>query len=105
MKTIYVFSGRFVCSSTYGLTTKNFENKAIEICRSYCDAHNISSKHFEGVALEDLELVSQHFYIGINCYEIDKKRSSKLLFRSLKQDNIMYLNLWKNHYSWIKAWM
>ena len=57
---------------------------------------------FEGVKLDELENISKLFNVGINVYELDSDRNSRLLVRTISRENIMNLNLYNNHFSYIK---
>ena len=63
---------------------------------------DIGVKEFDGISLADLEDASACFDIGINVYMQSENRSTRLIFRSLKQENILYLNLHDEHFSFIK---
>ena len=45
--------------------------------------------------------LSEIFEIGINIYEQKEDGMTSLIYRSLKQDKIMYLNLHENHFSYV----
>ena len=57
---------------------------------------------FGGVKLDELENISKLFNVGINVYELDSDRNSRLLVRTISRENIMNLNLYNNHFSYIK---
>ena len=85
-----------------GAKVTALEIPAKRLFEQYCDKVGIDCLDFAGVSLADLEQVSTIFKVGINVYEQTEERSSKQAFHSVKQDNIMYLNLYKDHFSYIK---
>lgn len=85
-----------------GATLQAVETPTKQYFQLYCVHIGINSRDFTGVTISDLEQVSQLFGIGINVYEQCEQGLSKLLFRTVKQENIMYLNLYHNHFSFIK---
>ena len=86
-----------------GASLRAVEKPTKELLTRYCNHIGIDKKNFSGITLSDLEVASTLFDTGINVYEQCEKRLSKLLFRSLKQETIMYLNLYDDHFSYIKS--
>ena len=72
------------------------------LLKEFCDRVDIGVKDFCGITLDQLEDASKIFNVGINVYVQDKDRSTDLVFRSVKQDDLMYLNLYVDHFSYIK---
>ena len=85
-----------------GATLQAIERPTKNYFEQYCVHIGINSREFNGVTIADLEQVSKLFGIGINVYELCEQGLSKLLFRTVKRENIMYLNLHRNHFSFIK---
>ena len=85
-----------------GAKIRAIETPARRLFEQYCDNTGIDCRNFAGVTLADLEQASAIFGIGINVYEQCAERLSKLVFRSVKQENIMYVNLYDDHFSYIK---
>ena len=84
-----------------GFDPLNLEREAKRLCKEYCALALVNYDEFVGVTLDNLELISHTFGIAINVYAQRENRETELVFRSLKQDNIMYLNLFDNHFSYI----
>ena len=85
-----------------GASITNIETPSKELMRLYCNNFGINAQDFQGITFADLELASCHFQIGINIYELNENRESKLIFRSIKRENVMNLNLYNDHFSFIK---
>ena len=78
------------------------ENRTKELFQMFCERSAITPSEFEGVTLGQLKSLSQLFDVGVHVYKRDKDGKCELVYRSLKQDNIMNLNLFGNHFSFIK---
>ena len=85
-----------------GAKISALEVPAKRLLREYCDRVAIGVKDFCGISLDQLEDASKIFNVGINVYAQDKDRITDLIFRSIKQDDIMYLNLYVDHFSYVK---
>ena len=78
------------------------EVSAKQLLREFCAEASVDVKDFCGITLDELEDASKFFNVGINVYMQDKDRVTELVFRSIKQDDIMYLNLYVDHFSYVK---
>ena len=77
------------------------ENEAKQLFRTYCNAAAVDPSEFHGISLDELEILSRVFNIGINVYYQKCDRNTELVFRTIQQDTILYLNLYDNHFSFI----
>ena len=79
---------------------------AKQLLKQFCDRTAIAVNDFNGISLDELEDISNIFDIGINLYEQKQdhkgERVTNLIYRSVKQDNVLYLNLFDDHFSYIK---
>ena len=57
---------------------------------------------FSGISLNELQDASQIFDVGICVFTQSESGITESLYRTLKNDNVMYLNLYNNHFSYIK---
>ena len=78
------------------------EVPAKRLLREFCAEASMDVKDFCGISLDQLEDASKLFNVGINVYMQDKDRTTDLVYRTIKQDNIMYLNLYIDHFSYVK---
>lgn len=85
-----------------GFTPANLARESRRLFRQYCEFKDIEPSSFGGVGFADLNTLSQFYGIGINVYNQEYNRKTSLVFRSLLQTNIMYLNQYSNHFSYIK---
>ena len=85
-----------------GAQLRALEKEAKGLLKQYCDNMSIEVSDFDGISLDQLEDASKIFDIGVNVYTQAEDRSTNLIFRTLKQDNILYLNLFDEHFSFIK---
>ena len=87
-----------------GFSVTALEMEAKRLCKQYSDQVGVNMSDFRGITLEELEQLSKLFGIGINVYfQGPENRETKLIFRSLRQDNILYLNLFERHFSYISC--
>ena len=84
-----------------GYRIDGLETETKRLFKTYCRQALINPAEFKGICLDQLEELSRIFDIGINVYFQKENRDTELLFRTIKQDNILYLNLFKNHFSYI----
>ena len=63
---------------------------------------NVDYKTFQGVALDELEDFSRVFGVGVNVYSQTEDGVTLLVQRTLEQENLMNVNLYENHFSFIK---
>ena len=88
-----------------GAAVSALEAPTKELLNQFCNSIGMDVKDFDGVTLDQLEDLSSTFDVGLNVYEQRQekgKRVTDLIYRSVKQDNLMYLNLYGNHFSYIK---
>ena len=85
-----------------GFHLRALENETKRLMKEYCERVGIEVSNFNGISLDQLEDASKIFDIGINVYNQEEDRSTELIFRTIKQDNILYLNLYQDHFSYIK---
>ncbi len=81
-------------SSLERAATANFERYIVETsqaCEDFC-----------GVDLTELSLVEELFSVSIYVYSIDKHNQAVCIRHSAKQFSTMYVNLYENHFSFIK---
>ena len=92
----------FRCLASFrGFKLRFLENETKRLLRQFCDSLSISISEFEGITLDQLEDASKIFGVGINVYTQDCDRHTTLIFRSIRQDNILYLNLYEDHFSFV----
>ena len=93
----------FRCLALFnGFKVDGLERETKRLFNMFCEKMLINPVDFCGVYLEDLESISKVFDIGINVYDQkSENRETELIFRTVKQDNILYLNLFGNHFSYI----
>ena len=93
----------FRCLALYnGFAIDRLENETNRLFRVYCEQTMTNPSEFCGIYLHELEQISKIFDVGFNVYQQTEQREAKLIFRTLKQDKILYLNLYLNHFSYIK---
>ena len=85
-----------------GAKIEALEGPAKQLLREFCAGVGMDVKDFCGITLDELEDASKIFDVGINVYTQDEDRSTDLVYRSIKQNNIMYLNLYIDHFSYVK---
>ena len=85
-----------------GETQRALETSTKELFRQYCHQQLIDPTEFTGVTLGQMYDLSNIFDVGILIYKLDESKKSELIYRSVKQDNVMHLNLFGNHFSFIK---
>ena len=78
------------------------ELTAKQLLQEFCDSVPMNVKDFCGIGLDQLEDASNLFDVGINVYVQDEARNTDLVYRTVKQGNIMYLNLYIDHFSYVK---
>ncbi|KAL5252197.1 hypothetical protein ACHWQZ_G015102 [Mnemiopsis leidyi] len=78
------------------------ETQTKELFKLFCEKVAITPSEFEGITLGQLESLSQLFDVGVHVYKRDEDGRCELVYRSLKQDNVMNLNLFGNHFSLTK---
>ena len=87
----------------HGAHITALEKETKRLFRTYCDAAAVDRSEFHGISLDELEILSSIFNIGINVYYQKRDRNTELVFRTIQQDKILYLNLYDNHFSFISA--
>ena len=93
----------FRCAALHlGYTTTCLEEKANQLFLKYVEETATSSHKFKGVQLCELNNCAKIFGFGINVYEQDELRCTSLIYRTISQENVMNLNKWKAHFSYIK---
>ena len=86
----------------HGAEVTNLERPTRALFQQYCEKFAITPSEFSGVKLGQLESLSQLFGVGICIYKLDEAGTCDLVYRSLKQDSVMSLSLFGNHFSFIK---
>ncbi|XP_063687079.1 uncharacterized protein LOC134820563 [Bolinopsis microptera] len=93
----------FRCLALFqGAKVTALEKKTKELFEQYIRDMRLVVSEFEGVSLNDLEDASRIFEMGVFVYAQNESGVTEHVFRSLREDNIMYLNLYKKHFSFIK---
>ena len=93
----------FRCLAIYqGANVKALESKAKELFNCYLSGMSILVSEFSGISLNELQDASQIFDVGICVFTQSESGITESLYRTLKNDNVMYLNLYNNHFSYIK---
>ena len=93
----------FRCIALFrGFRIGALEAETKRLHRAFCQHINMNTDSYSGITLDELEIASSLFDVGINVYSQAEDRKTILVFRSLKQLNIMYLNLHEEHFSFIK---
>jgi len=91
----------FRCLALFqGASINAVENNTKRLLKEFCEKACITN--FVGVTMDQLEDISRIFKIAINVYEQSEDRSTDLIFRSTLSDNPMNLNLYSDHFSFIK---
>ena len=80
------------------------EKHTKRLVKQFCDSVSVDLSNFNGVFLENLEDLSKLFNVGINVYAQYTDRITVLIYRTIKQDNILNLNLHDTHFSYINDW-
>ncbi len=70
--------------------------------REFCDKYPMSPPDFRGITLGQIHELSTMFDVGVNVYKLKESGETELLLRTIKQDNVMALNLFNDHFSLIK---
>ena len=92
----------FRCLALFrGFEPINLERETKRLCKQYCEFVSTKYSKFNGISLGELEHISKIFNIGFNVYVQKENRDTELVFRTLKQDKILYLNLFDKHFSCI----
>lgn len=93
----------FRCLALFlGFKIDALESEAKSLLKQFSNHISMRVCDYKGICLDQLEVASQLFAIGINVYQQEEDRKTELIFRSIKQQNIMYLNLYEEHFSYIK---
>ena len=93
----------FRCLALYmGANLNALERKAKELFETYLSEMKILATDFSGISLEELEDASRIFDIGICVFSQNENGTTETIFRTLKEDNVMHMNLYKEHFSYIK---
>lgn len=93
----------FRCLALFqGAKVTALENKTKKLFEQYITETRLTAAEFEGLSLHDLEDASRIFEIGIFVYSQNENDTTELVFRTLKEDNVLCLNLYKKHFSFIK---
>lgn len=85
-----------------GATVHSLETPTKALFTEFCESFGITSIDFDGVCLGQLSDLSELFNVGICVYQLDESDNCELVFRSLKNNAVMNLNLFGNHFSLIK---
>ena len=85
-----------------GAKITSLELPAKQLLKEFCDSVPMDVKDFCGIGLDQLEDAANLFDVGINVYVQDEARNTDLVYRTVKQTNIMYLNLYIDHFSYVK---
>ncbi|KAL5265864.1 hypothetical protein ACHWQZ_G002033 [Mnemiopsis leidyi] len=92
----------FRCIALFqGAYRNSLERKTKELFEKYISETRQHASHFQGITLNDLEDVSNIFGIGVLVYRQSEEGVTELLFRTLKEDNVMHVNLYREHFSFI----
>ena len=93
----------FRCVALFkGACRNSLERKTKELFEKYISETRQHASDFQGITLNDLEDVSSTFDIGVLVYKQSEEGVTELLFRTLKEDNVMHVNLHREHFSFIK---
>ena len=82
-----------------GASINKLETKTKSLLNEYVTKFGI--QNFDGVTIDQLQDISQLFDVGIRVYEQTTDKKTNLLFRSTLDNNLMYLNLYQDHFSYI----
>eukprot|EP00116_Pleurobrachia_bachei_P001169 sb/3461431/ len=85
-----------------GSDPQSLEKKTNQLVKEYCKMASIKIKQFNGVSLDQLEDVSRLFGVGIVVYEQDEDRSTSTVWRSITEDNVLHVNLFQTHFSFVQ---
>ena len=92
----------FRCIALFnGFKITSLERETKRLFRQYCFSTGKDEQSFGGVTLPELEQLSKIFDLGFNVYCLEPEGDAGLIYRSIKQDNIVNLNLHESHFSYI----
>ena len=93
----------FRCVALFrGARVTALEMRTRELFQQYLAEAHLPASDFEGISLNELEEASRIFDIGIFVFSLSESGITENLFRTLKEDNVMYINLHHTHFSFIK---
>lgn len=93
----------FRCVALFkGARVTALEIRTRELFQQYLSEAHLLASDFEGISLNELEEASRIFGIGIFVFSLSESGVTESLFRTLKEDNVMYINLHNTHFSFIK---
>ena len=93
----------FRCLALYmGGNIDALERKTKELFERYLSEMKILATDFSGLSLVELEDVSRIFDIGICVFSQNENGATETVFRTIKEDNVMHIHLYKEHFSYIK---
>lgn len=92
----------FRCIALFrGFKLNALERETKQLFKTFIEHFSIKTSEFAGISIDEIEDASKIFDIGINIYSQSSDGSTELIYRTIKQDNVMYLNLCGNHFSFI----
>ena len=93
----------FRCLALYmGGNIDALERKTKELFERYLSEMKILATDFSGISLVELEDASRIFDIGISVFSQNENGATETVFRTIKEDNVMHIHLYKEHFSYIK---
>ena len=98
---------RCICYHLYG---NKFERKTIELAESYCHRFQLSMHAFKGISLEAIPIVEDFCQVNIVVYSLIEERccGGEVVAKKVREsrrayDTTVNVNLYKNHFSYIKC--
>ena len=83
----------------HGLPVQNLDNYAKTLCKQF---EKFRGKSFEqGITIHDIPLIEIEFKCSINVYSMKENGDIEMLYLSPLNFNVMHVNLFKNHFSYI----
>ena len=85
-----------------GADIRALERDSKNLFREFCAATTSDPRVFMGLTLPEMETFSRVFGCGVRVYSQDVARNTQLVWRSISSNNVLNLNVYQNHFSYIK---
>ena len=95
----------FRCLAIYqGASANALESKTKELFNFYLSGMTILVSDFSGISLNELQDASQIFDVGIYVFTQSESGITESLYRTLKNDDVMYQAVWPGDGQSVKFW-
>lgn len=84
-----------------GYSANGVEKKTKALFQTFAQEKGIELSSFAGVLLSDIDHLSVMFDCGIYVFDLQPNGLTKVVYRTIKDTNILYLNIHKGHFSFI----